>query len=208
MRLAENTGRKKSAKIRHLCTITQLCRAVFLQLRHVSTMGKKLLNSNISSTCPHNMVNFGLLTAEICWRVWATPANFNGFRVLASLLHRRRSTEVKQTAGCLAVSWAGKLYTYIFGGSCPLTEFCHLQNSLASKCCFLIYWQHYCTALEQRASAKVCGVVQGMELWNFRRGHHLYLAGRPSIWASAHILSSFYFFYSFIVFIRPPLRTL
>jgi len=32
------------------------------------------------------MVNFGLLTAEICWRVWGTPANFNGFRVLAALL--------------------------------------------------------------------------------------------------------------------------
>jgi len=29
------------------------------------------------------MVNFGLLTAEIRWRVWGTPANFNGFRVLA-----------------------------------------------------------------------------------------------------------------------------
>ena len=33
------------------------------------------------------MVNFGPLTAEICWRVWATPANFNGFRVLEALLH-------------------------------------------------------------------------------------------------------------------------
>ena len=32
------------------------------------------------------MVNFGLLTAEIR-RVWGTPANFNGFRVLAALLH-------------------------------------------------------------------------------------------------------------------------
>jgi len=36
------------------------------------------------------MVNFGLLTAEICWRVWGTPANFNGFRVLAALLHVAR----------------------------------------------------------------------------------------------------------------------
>ena len=40
-----------------------------------------------------NMVNFGLLTAEICWRVSGIPANFNRFRVLASLLHRHRSTE-------------------------------------------------------------------------------------------------------------------
>jgi len=35
----------------------------------------------------HNMVNFGLLTAEIHPGVWGTPTNFNGFRVLAALLH-------------------------------------------------------------------------------------------------------------------------
>jgi len=33
------------------------------------------------------MVNFSLLTAEICWRIWGIPANFNGFCVLAALLH-------------------------------------------------------------------------------------------------------------------------
>ena len=81
--LAANTGRKN----RHLGTIAQLCRAISSQLRRVSTIGKNLLNIDTSSTCPHNTVNFGLLTAEICWRVWRTPANFNGFRVLAALLH-------------------------------------------------------------------------------------------------------------------------
>ena len=48
---------------------------------------EKVLNSNISYTYPRNMVNFGLLTAEIRWRVWGTPSNFNGFRVLAALVH-------------------------------------------------------------------------------------------------------------------------
>jgi len=33
------------------------------------------------------MVNFGLLAAETDPVVWGTPANFNGFRVLAALLH-------------------------------------------------------------------------------------------------------------------------
>ena len=61
---------------------------VGLYLRKVSTIGKKdLLSSNISSTCLHNMVNFGLLAAEILSGVWGTPATFNGFRVLAALLH-------------------------------------------------------------------------------------------------------------------------
>jgi len=57
----------------------------------------KVLNSNISSTCPHNMVNFGPLAAEIGLGVSNTPVNFNGFRVLASLLQRRRSTKANQT---------------------------------------------------------------------------------------------------------------
>jgi len=43
------------------------------------------------------MVNAGPLTAEIDLPVWGTPAIFNGFRVLPSLLHRRRLTEVNQT---------------------------------------------------------------------------------------------------------------
>jgi len=73
---------------------------VGLYLRNEGTYrqsGKKLLNSNISSTCPHTMVNFGLLTAEICWPVWVTPANFNGFRVLAALLHGTLVLGVSQT---------------------------------------------------------------------------------------------------------------
>jgi len=86
-RLDENTGRKKVAKNRHLGTIAQICRAISSQLRHISTIGKKLLSSNISSTCPHNMMNFGKLAAEIGPVVWGTSANFNGFRVLAALLH-------------------------------------------------------------------------------------------------------------------------
>ena len=41
-RLAGNTGRKNDAKNRHLRTIAQLCRAISSQLRHASTIGKKL----------------------------------------------------------------------------------------------------------------------------------------------------------------------
>jgi len=58
---------------------------------------KNLLNTNTSSTCRDNMVNFVLLTAEICWRVWSTPANFNGFHVLAALPHGTVVVGVSQT---------------------------------------------------------------------------------------------------------------
>ena len=52
----------------------------------------------MSSTCPHNMVNFGPLAAEIIWRVWGTPANFNGFCVLVALLHCSQVVGVSRTA--------------------------------------------------------------------------------------------------------------
>jgi len=42
-------------------------------------------------------VNFGALAAEICWRVWGTSANFNGFRVLAALLHGTLVVGISQT---------------------------------------------------------------------------------------------------------------
>jgi len=42
-------------------------------------------------------VNFGLLAAEIDPVVWGTPANFNGFRVLAALLHSSQVVSVSQT---------------------------------------------------------------------------------------------------------------
>ena len=82
LRLAANTGRKKVAKNRHPGTIAQQSE-------------KNLLSSNISSTFPHNLVNFGLLTAEIVSLVWGTPANFNGFRVsrLGSLTAQQSISE-------------------------------------------------------------------------------------------------------------------
>jgi len=39
----------------------------------------------------------GPLAAEICWRVWGTPAHLNGFRVLAALLQGTLVVGVSQT---------------------------------------------------------------------------------------------------------------
>jgi len=43
------------------------------------------------------MVNFGLLAAEIDPVVWGISANFNGFRILAALLHDSQVLVVSQT---------------------------------------------------------------------------------------------------------------
>jgi len=52
-------------------------------------------------------VNFGPLAAEIGSVVWGTPANFNGFRVLATLLHGTLVVGVSQT---LRRRTAGAIY--------------------------------------------------------------------------------------------------
>jgi len=72
-------NRQKSPSAHHR---TNLSGYIFATKAYVDNRKKNLLNSNISSTCLHNTVNVGPLTAEIGWRVWGTPANFNGFRVL------------------------------------------------------------------------------------------------------------------------------
>jgi len=54
-------------------------------------------SSNTSSTCLDNMVNFSPLAAEIDPVVWGTPENFNGFRVLAALLHGAPAVGVSQS---------------------------------------------------------------------------------------------------------------
>ena len=79
-RLAANTGRKKSRqKSPSGHNRTTLTGYILATKARIDNQKKNLLSSNISSRCPHNMVNFGLLAAEIVSLVWGTPANFNGF---------------------------------------------------------------------------------------------------------------------------------
>ena len=82
--LAGNAGPKKSPSGRHRTTLSGY---IFTTKARIDNRKKNLLNSNVSPTCPYNVVNFGLRVAEICWRVWGTPAHVKGFRVLAALLH-------------------------------------------------------------------------------------------------------------------------
>jgi len=113
-----------------LGTIAQLSGYIFSTWAHTDNQKKNLLNSNVSPIRPHNMVNIGPIAAEICWRVWGTPANFNGFRILAALLQRHHSPEANQTSHDVWLLPGLVHNIYIFGACCPVTEFCHVQNSL------------------------------------------------------------------------------
>jgi len=77
------------------------------------------------------MVTFGPLTTESVSGVWGTPANFNGFRVLASLLQWHRSTEVNHTLHDVWPSPGLIHYVYIFG--CPWRNFSRCIIQFASK---------------------------------------------------------------------------
>ena len=123
---------QKSPCGRHRTTLSGY---IFATKACVDNRKKNLLSSNMSSTCPHNMVNFCPLAAEILSGVWGTPGNFNGFRVLSTLLQRRRSTEVNQTLHYVWPSPGLVRFMYTFGISCPMTEFCHVQNSLCVHLC-------------------------------------------------------------------------
>ena len=158
---------EKVAKNRHLGTIAQLCRAISSQLRHVSTIGKIIKQQYLL----HMFSQYGELQPTSGWDRFVSlrhPSKFQrvsrlGFVTAATSLYERQPN----FARCFAVSWAGTLYIHFPGllphyGILPCVKFT-LRPSLG-----LYYCSRCCTALEQRPSAKLCGVVQGMKLRNFR----------------------------------------
>jgi len=146
-RLAENTGRKKIAKKFAICAPSHNFVGLSSQLRHVSMIGKKWLNSNISSTCPHNMANFGPLAAEIGSGVWSTPEKFQRVSDLVFVTAATSLTGGQPNFADVWLSPGLVHYIYIFGGSCPWWNFAWCKIDFMSKSCVLLYCQRYCTAL-------------------------------------------------------------
>jgi len=87
MLLAENTGRKDSPKKspsgHHRTTLSGY---VFAIMAHIDNR-KKLVKQQYLLHMSAQYGELVLLAAEIVSLVWGTPANFNGFRFLAALLH-------------------------------------------------------------------------------------------------------------------------
>jgi len=69
---------------------------------------------------------------------------------------------------CLAVSWAGTLFIYIFGGCCLLMEFCQVQKSL----CVQVLHSPILAALLH--GTRAVGVS-----WTLRRGTFMQQHGHP-----------------------------
>jgi len=122
------------------------------------------------------MVNFSLLAAEIASLVRGTPANFNGFRGLSSLLQRRRSTEANQTFHNVWPLPGLVDYIYIFGGCCSLTEFCQVQNSL--------YVLQVLRSPIGSVIARQSSSGRELNFAELSTGHHR--DGRPAEWQGDH----------------------
>jgi len=91
-RLSANTGRKKSPSRYHR---TILSGHIFATKAYIDNR-KKLLSSNISSTCPDNMVNFHPLTAEV-ESEFGHPCKFHRLSRLGSVTARHIVVGVSQT---------------------------------------------------------------------------------------------------------------
>jgi len=76
---------------------TTLSGYIFATKECIDNRKKLIKQQYLPHTWPHNMVNFGPLAAQIVSLVWGTPANFNGFRVLAALLDGTLVVGVSQT---------------------------------------------------------------------------------------------------------------
>ena len=96
-RLAANAGPKKVAKNRHLCTIALLCRAISSQLRHVSTIGKKLVKLQYVL---HMSSQYGELRSTSGWDRLTSlgyPSKFQLVSRLGSVTARHLVVGVSQT---------------------------------------------------------------------------------------------------------------
>jgi len=158
---------------------TNLLGYIFATTAYTDNRKQKLLNSNIFFTCSYNMVNFGPLAAEIGSQVWGTPANFNGFCILASLLQRRRSTKVNQALHDLWLSPGLELYIH-FRGLLP-------PNGTLPGAKFTLHLSLMFSYIRSVTARRWSGGCQP-NVAAFSRGRHLYSGGRPLRWASTHIL--------------------
>jgi len=123
--LAENTGRENDAKNRHLGTIPQFCRAISSQLRHVSTIGKKLVKQQyLLHTWPH-YGEFRPTSGWDCFGSLGHPSYFQRLPRLGSVTARHVVVGVSQTLR----RWIESA-TYVRQGDhhvghCPHSSYCY-----------------------------------------------------------------------------------
>jgi len=172
---------KKSPSGYHRTTVSG---CISSQIRHVSTIGKKLVKQQYLL---HKSAQHGELRPS----GWDSFVSLGHKQLISTafaswLRYCSDVAQRKPTKLFTMFTWAGRLYINFRrllrrNGILPGAKFALLPPSLA-----LSYSQRYCTAVEQWPRSKLCGVEHRAP----PRG--LYSAGRPSCWALAHILVCFF----------------
>ena len=178
MRLVENTGRKKSPKIRYLGTIAQIYRAVSSQLRHISTFTKKHVEQQyliyvltIWRTSAHQRL-------RLVRKFEASQQISTGFsswlRYCSDVAHRRPTklcTMFGRLLGCYTI--------YTFWRLLLLTDFCQVQSSLYVQ----LLRSTILTALLHGTPA--AGVSQSAA-WYTEWNYGTFAQGATYIWLGGH----------------------
>jgi len=122
MRLAENTGHKKSPSGHHHTTLSG---CIFTTKASIDNRKKLIKQQYLLHMSPQD----GELWPSNGWDRFTTLGHPTKFQRVSHLVFVT-AAEANQT---LHDDWPSHRlvhYIYIFRGSCPLREFCHVQNSL------------------------------------------------------------------------------
>ena len=98
-RLAGNAGPNKIAKNGHLGNIAQICRAISLQLRHVSTIGKKLFKQQY---LPYMSSQYGEHRPTNSWDPFGSLGHSSKFQRVSHL----RSVTARHSSSGRQPNWA------------------------------------------------------------------------------------------------------
>jgi len=119
------------------------------------------------------------------WDIFVILRHSSKFQMVSHLDFVTAATSLNGTNETLHDVWPspGMVHDiYIFGDSCPVTEFCQVQNSF----CVQVLRSPVLAALLH--GTRVAGVGHQPNFAAFSRRCQLYSAGRLSRWTLAHIL--------------------
>jgi len=139
-RLAGNTGRNNDAKNRNLRTITQICRAVSSELRHVSTIGKKLVKHQY---LPHMFSQYGKLRPTNGWDRFVCLGHPSKFQTVSRLASVTAATSLSggqpNFAQCLAVFYRlVHIHGIYLGAIARWRNFSRCKIHVTSNSCILV----------------------------------------------------------------------
>jgi len=151
-RLAENTGSKNHAKNRHLRTIAQLCWAISSQLRHVSTIGKKLVKWPYLL---HMSLQYGEPQPSNGWDQFRSLGHPSKFQRVSRLGFVTALTSLNggqpNLARCSAVSCTGILYVHFGGGVSCIGIITARHSSSRRQPNFALWYTEWNYGISQRA---------------------------------------------------------